>query len=1851
MTDEHNDVHSVEPIAIVGLAVRAPGAADADEFWRNLVDGVESVRELSREEQLAAGATEQDLANPSWVSAAPVLDQLEYFDAELFGMTPREAELADPQHRLFLESAHTALEDAGYDPGRYPGAIGVYAGSGHVRYEWLNLRTNRALWAGDAGQLSVTTVNSPDYVATQVSYRLNLRGPSLTIHTACSTSLVALHLACEALRNGECDMALAGGVSVELPHRQGYLGIEGYVSPEGHCRPFDAAADGTLWGSGAGVVVVKRLADAIADGDRIRAVVRGNAVNNDGTGKVGFSAPSVSGQAAVIAQAVELAGVDPRTITYVEAHGTGTALGDPIEVAALTSVYAAHSADRQWCAIGSVKSNIGHLSQAAGVVGVVKAVLALEHGLIPPSLHFEEPNPEIDFEGSPFYVAAVPSKFEPAGGLRRAAVSSFGVGGTNAHVVLEQAPEPDPAESPAAPSATAAPPRPVQLLQLSARTPTALQAATRELADHLAQRPELALADVAHTLRTGRIVRAHRAAVVAADPADAAAALRSRKRLQTGEAAGSPPRVAFLFSGQGSQYAGMGAELYRTEPAFAAAVDECLAVLGERFRDLLFDPAAGEQLAQTRHTQPALFVIEYALAQLWRSWGVEPAAMVGHSVGEYVAATLAGVFALPDALRLVARRGELMQSMPAGAMLAVSLDEAEVAGRLPEELVIATVNGPGTCVVAGEVPAVERFAAALHDDGVSARQLRTSHAFHSPMMDPVLPQFEAAVAAVPRSVPAVPFWSNVTGAPITDEQATDPGYWAGHLRAPVRFGACLASVLAQPPAGGAGPAGGWAFVECGPGRQLAGLARLQAPRGQLPPLPSLPSQPGAELATVYAAAGKLWTAGVTVDVGAGAAGHRRVALPTYPFERQRHWSDPDPVAAGEPASIGGTRAVGDAGAGAGPLPVADRFAVPAWRQLPPEPARAELTECAVLVAGPRGRALVAALRAAGATVTELAPGDESEAAATGHIVHAAALDGEPATDLDGCARAQQQGFFSALALVQAVAQRADGAQRRLDLLSSETEDPVPGGLHRPEHATLAGLARVAPLEVPGLAVRRVDTGGDTTAEEIVAELRRPAGAAEGETGDGTGGESAGVTGSGNEVALRAGRRWALGYQQVSLPAGEPALRPGGRYLITGGLGGIGITLAEDIARRTGGELVLVSRSGLPPREHWDDHLAGYGLSDRAGRAIAAIRRMERAGATVHPVAADVTDPAQLRRLREEGPAGQLHGIIHAAGLPGGGMAEVRSRADAEAVLAPKLAGTLALRAAFGDAPLDFVVLCSSVTAVTGGLGQVDYCAANAFLDAYARSGHGWRARVVSVGWGGWSEVGMAAEIDAPEMLRGTSAAATVAHPVLTAGDSRSVYGRISADSHWVLDQHRIAGVPVMPGTGHVECAREALAQLLPEPGTKAGAGTAAGSLLALQDVVFTEPLSVPADTAVRYQVDVSPDGEFRVTSRDRGRTRTHAQGQGRWVAAPPAATVDLAAVTGRCRRSPDAGSGERGSIVSFGPRWGCLREVYAGDGEELALLELPAAAEPDRHRWVLHPALLDVATAFGFRAAEGTYLPMEYGRVLVRDGLPQRVFSHVRYQGAQTGAADGVMTAEVTICDPDGRVLVEISDFMLRRIDPDAVSGALTADAPAPAAAGPSGAGNASGAGGPGDAISPEEGVEALRRLLATDLGPQVVVSATPVAALRARARRVTTETLTGSAPAGSALADGVPADQPSGPGPATAESGVSAGAADLDDSGYVAPRTELEAQLAEVWRGVLGVARVGAEDDFFALGGNSLVAVQLIAQVRSAVRVKLPMRSLFAHPTVAGMAEQVEALRAGDAATGEQQIPKLPRG
>ncbi len=829
-----------DAIAIIGMSGRFPGAADVAGFWRNLAEGVESITRFPPE-TLEDAFPAAIRAQPNYVPARSILEGVELFDAGFFEMLASEAALTDPQHRIFLEICWEALEDAGYDPAAFAGPIGVFAGSSINTYLLRNVCRDRQTietFTSDyqVGSYPMLIGGGQDFLATRVAYKFDLRGPAMTVQSACSTALLAVAQACQSLLLYQSDMALAGAVSVSLPQHRGYLYQDGgMVSADGHCRTFDDAADGTVFGAGAGVVLLKRLEDALAEGDHVYAVIRGHGISNDGRGKLGYTAPSADGQAAAIPAAQAMAGVSPGSIGYVECHGTATPLGDPIEFAGLLKAFRAGTEARGFCRLGSVKPNVGHLDVAAGAAGLIKAALALKHARLPGLLHFRTPNSRIDLAPSPFVIAAEAADWPAGPTPRRAGVSAFGVGGTNVHLVLEEAPH-RPAADPA---------RPWQVLTLSARSPAALSAMAARLAAALAGAPPDSLADIAYTLQTGRRGFRHRCAVVVSSLAQAAASLASPAiRFASSEA--PPPPVGFLFPGQGAQRVGMGEALYQHEPVFRRQIDACSDILapllGRHLRDLLYPQSRGAQAEQalqaTALAQPALFCVEYALAQLLIGWGVAPAAMLGHSLGEYVAACLAGVMSLEDALAVVAWRGQRMQDLEGGVMLAVRLGEAELQPLLGEEVSIAAVNAPSLCVASGPAPAIAELERVLAARGGLARRLRTSHAFHSAMMDPMLDDLEARMAGIRLSPPRIAYVSGVTGQWIDAAEATSPRYWARHSRAPVRFADGLACLAA---------AGRPVLLEVGPGTALARLAQQAGLKPRVAAiLSSLPDEPASE---------------------------------------------------------------------------------------------------------------------------------------------------------------------------------------------------------------------------------------------------------------------------------------------------------------------------------------------------------------------------------------------------------------------------------------------------------------------------------------------------------------------------------------------------------------------------------------------------------------------------------------------------------------------------------------------------------------------------------------------------------------------------------------------------------------------------------------------------------------------------------------------------------------------------------------------------------------------------------------------------------------------------------------------
>lgn len=1832
-------------IAIVGMAAHLPGAEDIGAYWQNLSQGVRSIRQLSEDELRDAGESTRNLRDPAYVPFAAPLDGFQMFDGEFFGFGPKESAILDPQHRRFLEVAWEALENAGHMPEDAAGPIGVFAGCGMGSYFYFNICSNPGL-VDDVGMFLLRhTGNDKDFLATRLSHVLDLKGPSLNLQTACSTSLVATHYACQSLLNGECDMALAGGVTIELPQGRGYLYKEGEIlSPDGECHAFDHRAQGTVFGSGAGVVVMRRLSDAVADGDHIWAVIRGSAVNNDGAQKAGYLAPSVEGQAAAIAEAQAIAGVSSDTVDYVECHGTGTYLGDPIEVAALTSAFRESGDSVGNCRIGSVKTNIGHLDTAAGVASLIKTSLALHEGQMPPSLGYEAPNPAIDFEGSPFRVNDRLTDWPVTDNPRRAGVNSLGVGGTNAHVVLEEAP---------ARAASEASDWPFQLLTVSGRTKGALDGNTARLAAHLRAHPEQDLADIAYTLKEGRRAFERRRVVVAEDNDQAAALLEAGdpRRVFTHTVVGEDPDVAFMFPGGGAQYAGMARDLYETEPVFADWMDRGLDHLSQSLDyDIraLWLPEPGAEAAATERLRkpsvqlPLIMITEYALAKLWMSWGVQPTALIGHSMGENTAACLAGVMSFEDCIGLVHLRGQLFDSVPAGGMLSVSLPAAELKPYLGEALDLASVNAPGLSVASGPQAALDDLERRLTAEGHDCQRVQIDIAAHSRMLDPILADFRAYLESIPLHAPQIPIISNRNGEELTPAEATDPDYWVRHLRGTVHFADGLTTLSQR---------GEMVYLEVGPGKALSSLAGAHDRISPNQVVGSLrhPEDKMADDAYFLAMLGRMWAVGVQIDWDQvwGEARRNRVVLPTYAFQQAPYFIEP-----GEQR--------GDAAEDW--LLREDDLAqwgwTPAWR---PRLAECELDVSGDLSDGEQQNWLIfaeetglsdrvaARLRAAGHPVVEVRAGDAfarteggytispergredydrlvQELVATGRAPDRVAhfwLVTDRESFRPGSSffhRNQEQGFYALLFLAQAMAEETLPAAHVTAFTTGAAQvrdEPLP----YPEKSTILGPLRVIPREMPGWTGAAVDLALPPAGRRGA----RPAEAMEGLTEQVL--EDLLAPPRSLTAALRGTRRHEMTLRRTQLEApAEPApdFRDGGTYLFTGGFGGISLTLAEDLVARHGAKIVLLSRGAVPEGAARERHLREHGAEDRTSRRIAALQRLEAAGGEVLVLQADVCNVEEMQAARAAAEArfGRVDGVIHAAGIVADAPLLSKSPASVEEVFTPKIQGTQVLEQVFPDGELDLLVLFSSTSTMTAPAGQVDYVAANAFLEAKARARSGGATRVVALNWGIWSQVGMAAEAVAGRDGRTPDAPRVPVTPPLLdwsgqdAAGHREFGASLGAGTHWVLDEHRTRdGAALLPGTGYLELAAEAL-----EAQGESGP-------FVIRDLHFLRPLDAPDGRAREMRValqrtEAGYDFEVRSDTRIAGRDAfvANAQGNIELLARAEPAPLDLGALKARlpfAETAPD-GSALRApqeAQLAFGKRWQVLRARGCAGGEGLARLTLPEVATGDLDAgYRLHPGLLDIATGWAMELIEGydpqyLWVPLSYRAVTVHAPLPAEVWSHVRLASApQQGQSDAAF--DVTLCTPDGQVLVEVTGLSLRRLEP----GQAFARPPAPAASEVVFAAPQAGDTAPlspaearlrhnlSQGIRPEEGPTAFRRALALGRS-QVIVSSLDLEALRREAGRDETS---------------------------VALSGQSFDRPELD-SDYVAPETEIERSLATIWQELLGVSQVGVEDGFFDLGGHSLIAVRLFARIRKAHKVEFPISVLFEAPTIRALSALIE--------------------
>ncbi|SLN53350.1 Phthiocerol/phenolphthiocerol synthesis polyketide synthase type I PpsE [Falsiruegeria litorea R37] len=1842
-------------IAIVGMSLCVPGAASTSEFWRNLRDGVESIQPLSEEALLAAGEDPALLADPNYVPSAALLERFADFDAEFFGFSPKEAAILDPQHRKFLEVAWEAMEDAGHPPESIPGAIGVYAGCGMGSYFYFNICSNPGLVDETGMFLLRHTGNDKDFLSTRVSHVFDLKGPSINIQTACSTSLVAIHYGCKALRDGEVDMALAGGVTIELPQGRGYLYKENEIlSPGGHCHAFDHRAQGTVFGSGSGAVALRRLEDAVADGDHIWAVIKGSAVNNDGAAKAGYLAPSVDGQAAAVQAALKDAKVTPDTIDYVECHGTGTYLGDPIEISALTEAYRTQTDDIGYCRVGSVKTNIGHLDTAAGIAGLAKATLGLHHEQIPPSLGYEAPNPAIDFETSPFKVNDALRDWTSHRGPRRAAVNALGVGGTNAHTILEQAPDRGASEESDFP---------FHVLCLSARSRAALDANAQQLAEHLRANPDLDLADVAFTLKEGRRAFEKRRVLVAETPEHAAEMLANNDPQQvfTHDALPGTPDTVFMFPGGGAQYAGMARDLYETEPVFADWMDRGLEHLQKQLDyDIraIWLPEGDTAEADAKLTRPSvqlplIMIVEYALAQLWVDWGVKPAALVGHSMGENTAACLAGVISFEDCIDLILLRGRLFDTVPAGGMLSISLPLTKVEALIGDDLDIASVNAPRLTAVSGPQEALDQLAETLVAQDVDHQRIAIDIAAHSRMLEPILADYRAFLQSIVLNPPQMQVLSNRTGQVLTAEQATDPDYWVGQLRNTVHFADCI-DTLADTPAR--------VFLEVGPGKALSSLAQMADAVSPGQVLSSLrhPDQNTADDAYFLQVIGRLWACGVNADWAQiwGEAKRHRLPLPTYAFQRSRYFIEPGTQTAR--ATVPALKRAED---------LNDWGWRPAWRPRLAEcdvDVETELDETTPLnwlifeddagVAAPA----IERLTSAGHSVTRVRAGDTyaklgedlyqvpPEQGRHGYdslLHHLTEADRLPdrighfwlvtrtETFRPGHSfydRNMEQGFLSLTSLAQALTSVELPDTLHIAVFTTGAAQVRGEALPYPEKATIAGPAGVLPHEMPGVTCATIDIdlpeveaagfwsrgrkpsplGDDGLTNRILEEL---------------------LSEPGNTVAaLRGNQRFGQSYKRLPLDAPErPVFTDGGTYLITGGFGGIGLTLAADLMRNNGANVVLLSRDALPATEEWDNYLRSHSPNDRIARRIAALRQLQgiKTG-QVMAVAADVCNIDQMRAAAHQAEErfGALNGVIHAAGHIADSLIATKSEAEIQQVLAPKVNGLQVLNTLFPDGMLELMVLFASSSTATRPAGQVDYVAANEYLNAWARSRRNAATRVVAVNWGVWADVGMAADA----MSARTGGAQPTEREVIElplldemgfdADGNRIFVSAFSLDEHWVLDEHRTRdGTALMPGTGYIELAAQAL---------KAHGITVPYEV---RDLFFFRPLEVkpgqPRETLVRLEQKADTIA-FTVHSSTGDGYVLNAQATLTLLPEIAPEPVVLSQIAARCPKTETAPAEGRlrspqERHLNFGPRWHVVRSTAFGDGEGVARLVLPDVFGSDLVQgYQLHPGLMDLATGWAISLVDGydndaLWVPVSYRSLRVHAALPADLRSWVRLSPEVTPIG-GFASFNVTLFDAQGAVCVEIEGFQMKRL-----TEALNLEAPETVDATAAYLGLI--ARGMDTPLSPEEqrlhrqiaqgiraeeGPEALRRAIAAGC-PQVVLSSLDLQGLIQQADAVSES----------------PTDE-----------GQSFERPNLDTE-YVAPETEIEKTLAGFFETLLGVSQVGTQDSFFDLGGHSLIAVRLFAQINRTYQVEFPISVLFEAPSVARIAERIAA-RVGDVST-----------
>ncbi|WP_019912658.1 type I polyketide synthase [Paenibacillus sp. HW567] len=1706
MRDQNSEqVYTGLEIAVIGLDCKFPQAADAGQFWTNLKYGVEGIQFFSDEEMIQSGVDSALCKDPNYVKARGVLEDIEYFDASFFDYTPLEATVLDPQVRIFHECVMNALDNAGYNPDTYKGQIGLYAGS----TENANWQLRQLL----AGEHPTFNMSFREYLCTSISYKLRLKGPSVTVLSACSTSLVAVHLASQALLNGECNIALAGGVHLSLPSKKGYYYVDDLIySADGHCRTFDSASQGTVISDGAGVVVLKTLQDAIHDRDHIYAVIKGSAINNDGNRKAGFSAPSINGQKEVIEAALQMAEVEAESITMVEAHGTGTKIGDSIEIEALKRAYGTNH--KAYCAIGSVKSNIGHLNEAAGIAGLIKTILAIEHRQIPPTIHFNNPNPKIEFEDTPFYVNNALTDWTAADNVLRAAVSSFGIGGTNAHIILEAPPQLEQEIVEQAP----------RLFVFSAKTPTAVREQIRRFKEHLKSSPNLSLSDASYTLQAGRKTLPHRACIAAESHQELASKLED-KTVAIQSVDKSEYAVLYVLPDidGDEQVVQQAISLYAGHPAFRQAADTAMRKLGAYggidFRTLFLQGNKNQPQREAIH-----FLFGYAVVTLMLRCNHTPLGLLGIKRGSCVAAAAAEAVALEHSFTAFMERGS------------------------------------------------------------------------------------TAITENPINNPSVPIFSAASGDKLLPGQLKEPHFWSDTWNSSFSATPGIMSLVNSPKTL-------VAYI----GTEVNELVKTLDESKVISLVPHVGTTRGDRDFLEWI--GRLWSAGLGIRWEAleKAENRGRIPLPAYPFERNRYFLDEDPVQLG--ASLL-QQVKGQSGQQKSAM---DCCYAPTWKKAAFSSMRSRkgskpsaiiihdivleertIEICKRYFDHPVFVAKACKPVSAGGSEIQLENSSKSaycqmlqayhkqtKAFPRNILYFALSGHGMEAWDDRQGELLLQETYYGLLPLVQAIGECNANGMLQLGVVTNHLFDVLGNEEINPWNATLLGLVRGIPLEFPNLRCQLLEIGDQE-------QLRLPTVAdilfREAESGQ-------------DEIAaIRGNSKWLPMYEPLA-PGQDamPVLSDQGVYLITGGSGGIGMELAGYLSRHCQASLVLIVRSAFPAKHQWTSWLREHAGNDPISEKIRRIQAMEQSGTQVYVYQSDVSDfrhiAQTIRQVQQE--IGPIQGVIHAAGLPGSGFIEQQSKETADPVILTKALGCIHLNQILQDQPLDFFVVCSSISTLFPIIGQSDYNAANAFVDAYTdywnRLG---KHRITSIKWDVWKNVGMAVNTGmAPAPLK------ELAHPLLDSyvrmNDKDVFHSKLSLRKHWVLQDHRTEEYGVLSGTAVLEMVREAVeSSSLKKP-------------FLLRNIQFHTPILVHTEEEKEIVLILTKNNEFTVYGRlpEEHSWVPHVTGR-IGSAEPQGSTVELEQLKERCTQQnviyTEADNHKHAGHLIFGTRWRNIRQVMAGTNEGLALIELPEEYHRDLETYHLHPGLLDSATSFllGFINRTSLYIPLSYESLIVYGELTSRVYSYSKYLDSPV-AQEELASFDIQIMDEQGKLIMDIRNYTMVAVS-DALANRISTNHGkpqhtalnidhllAPFLAGPAAVSTG---------ILPEEGQEIFGRALAGEAAT-IIVSAEPLET-RLRGNKST--------------------DQLGKHGQQPATRKLQGKRPELPVA-YAPAVTDIENKLCAIYENHLGFQPVGIEDDFFELGGDSLKAIHVISSIRKQFDCSLALTDFFQNKTIQSVARFIQ--------------------